>query len=346
MPETMWHTVLTEPEHFEREQTKIPEPDDGQVLIEVSHVGICGSDIAAYHGEHPHITCPITMGHEFSGTVARQGPGEQGPQPGTRVTVIPHDPCRDCHGCRAGMYNRCDELKVIGCQAPGAFAQYVVVPADMALPIPDDMPMEQAAMVEPGAVAVHAAGRADLDGGETVCVMGAGPIGNFTMQALKTAGAGTVIISDLDQSRLELAGNLGADATINVGEESIEDALGRAVGGAREIDLWVDCVGHGGGPLDTALGLARRGTDILLVGVLAADYDSNNLINVSEHELRIIGTTMYTPADYETTIELFSGGDIRTEGMVKQRYKADEVADAFAMIEAGEEDFFKVMIVR
>lgn len=344
--ETMWHTVLTEPTVFEREEVPVPSIDDTQALIEVSHVGICGSDIAAYHGEHPNVSCPIVMGHEFSGTVARQDPGGVSPEEGTRVTVIPHIPCRECRGCKEEMYNRCDDLKVIGCQAPGAFAEYVAVPADMVVALPDDLSLEQAAMVEPAAVAVHAAGRADLSGGETVVVMGAGPIGNFTMQALQAAGAGQVFVSDLDQSRLDLASGLGADGTINISDTGIEDALADCVGGHRQVDLWADCVGHGGEALDTALDLARRGTDILLVGVLASDYVSRNLINVSEHELRIVGTTMYTPDDYERTIELISDGSIRTEGLVTQRYGASEVAEAFQMIDAGDEDFFKVMIVR
>jgi L-iditol 2-dehydrogenase len=342
----MWHTVLTEPTVFERKRTDIPDTGDTEALIEVSHVGICGSDIAAYHGEHPAIECPITMGHEFSGTVARQDPHGVAPEEGRRVTVIPHRPCRDCRGCHDEMYNRCDDLKVIGCQAPGAFAEYVAVPADMVVPIPDDMSMQQAAMVEPAAVAVHAAGRADLSGGETVLVMGAGPIGIFAMQALKTAGAGEVYISDLDESRLALASELGADGTINIFETTVEAALEDLVGGHRNIDLWTDCVGHGGQALDQALDLARRGTDILLVGVLASDYESRNLINVSEHELRIIGTTMYTPEDYDRTIELVAGGSIRTGGMVTHEYGASDIAEAFTLIDEKHEDFFKIMIVR
>jgi len=334
MPERMWQTVLVEPGRFVREKVTRPEPGPGEVLIKVARVGVCGSDISAFHGRHPYISCPIVLGHEFSGEVAASG--GQGPAVGARVTVIPHLGCGACEACRRGAYNLCDSLRVIGCQAPGAHAEYIVAPAEMALPIPDNMSWEDAAMIEPAAVAFHAARRAGIGPGDRVLVAGAGPIGVFTMQCAKALGAETVAIADLDAGRLELARALGANHILNWPADEVSRLPVRP-------NIYADCVGGSGEVLDGLLAIAPRGSRILAVGVLKAGCHIPHLTDISEHELSIIGATMYVQRDYQDAITAFAEGRLRTTGMITHTFPLAEVAAAFRMIESGREPYFKVM---
>jgi len=339
MAKRMWQTVLVEPGRFVREEAARPEPGPGEVLIKVARVGVCGSDISAFHGRHPYISCPIVLGHEFSGEVIARG-GAEGPAPGTRVTVIPHLGCGECDACARGAYNLCDSLRVIGCQSPGAHAEYVLAPAEMALHIPDALSWEEAAMVEPAAVALHAARRAGIGPGDRVLVVGAGPIGIFTMQCAKALGAETVSIADLDAVRLVLARELDADETLHTLTSPLADGISRL---ASRPNVYADCVGGSGEVLDQLLAIAPRGSRILAVGVLKSDYRIPHLPDLTEHELSVIGTSMYVLRDYQDAIAAFADGRLRTKRMITHTFTLADVAAAFNMIECGQEPYFKVM---
>ncbi|MDP6380143.1 MAG: alcohol dehydrogenase catalytic domain-containing protein [Phycisphaerae bacterium] len=334
---------LPEPGKLVLEEVDIPVPREGEVLVKVSRCGVCGSDISGFHGKHPYIHCPIVLGHEFSGTVTGAGPGVTGPAAGTRVTVIPHVVCGECDACHAQKYNCCGKLKVMGAQMTGAYAEYVNVPAEMALAIPSSVSMDDAALVEPASVGYHAAGRGNVGPDDAILVMGAGPIGVFTMQACRALGAARVLIADLDGSRLDLAGRLGADGTIDLAREELAEGLDRLAGGGGKIDLFFDCVGGRGDAFDAILRTARRGSRLVIVGVLYPDYQVPHLPDIVEHELSIAGTAMYTPRDYREVIELMAAGEIRTAGIITHYYDFERIVDAFARIESGQEKFFKIM---
>jgi len=343
MSEKMWRTVLVEPGRFVREQVECPSPRAGEVLVSAVCVGVCGSDISAYHGLHPYIHCPIVLGHEFSGIVSALGPGVSKPALGTRVTVIPHLVCGRCEACRRRDFNLCSELEVIGAQADGAHADYVAVPAGMAVPMPGEMSMEQAALVEPAAVSYHGMRRAGLGREDRVVVVGAGPIGNFAMQSARALGARAVYIADFNTRRLDLAQSLGADGVIDLGTLPMARGLDDLVGDAKEIDVWVDCVGYDGTALDGIMALARRGTRVVVVGVLGREYAIAHLGDFVEHELTLYGSTMYVPQDYEDVIEHMVAGRIRIDGVVTHTYRRDRIPEAFRMIDSGVEPCFKVL---
>jgi len=279
------------------------------------------------------------LGHEFSGEVAARG-GNEGPVVGTRVTVIPHLGCGACDACRCGAYNLCGSLRVIGCQAPGAHAEYVTVPAEMALPIPDTLSWEDAAMIEPAAVGFHAVRRAGIGPGDRVLVAGAGPIGIFTMQCARALGAEHVAIADLDAGRLELARALGADETLHTLASPLAGGVSRL---ESRPNVYADCVGGTGEVLDGLLAIAPRGSRILSVGVLKAGCHIPHLPDLTEHELSVIGTSMYVRRDYEDSLAAFAEGRLRTAGMITHTFSLAEVAAAFDMIERGREPYFKVM---
>lgn len=343
MSRKMWRTVLVEPGRFLRERAALPEPGPGELLIKVNCVGVCGSDIYALHGLHPYIRCPIVLGHEFSGTVEALGPGVSAPMAGTRVTVIPHVVCGECEACSRQLYNYCEALRVLGAQADGAHADYILVPADMALPIPAAMSMQQAAMVEPIAVSYHGMRRANIGAKDRVMIVGVGPIGNFAMQSARALGARAVYVADLDSDRLRLAESLGADGAIDLSKESLTDGLDRLACGAKKIDVWSDCVGRDGAALESILALARRGSRVAILGVLGTEYNLPHLPDFVQHELTLYGNTMYVPQDYRDVIKHVASGRIRTDGMITHTYGLDEISNAFAMIESGAQKFFKIM---
>lgn len=339
----MFKATLVAPEKIVIEQADIPCPSENQILIKVERIGVCGSDPTIYFGRHPYVKYPVVMGHEFSGTVAALGKGVSSPAVGERVAVIPHLVCGECEACRNEIYNFCESLRCTGAEADGAHCEYIAMPKEMVLPIPDSMSMDDAAMVEPACVAYHAAKRGEIKPDDTVLIIGAGPIGNFCMQSCRALGAKKVYIADLDAERLDLALSLGADGVIDVSRESLDAGLERLCGGGKKIDVFFDCVGEKGRVFNDILRMARRGTRVVIVGVLQNGYDIPLLPDFVQHELRLSGTTMYTPADYREMIELMGAGKIKTQGMISHYFNLSEIVEVFEMIAKREKKFFKMM---
>ena len=330
---------------FVLEQVPLPEaPGFGEARLRIQRVGLCGSDISAYYGRHPYIHCPIVLGHEFSGVVESVGPDVEGLPPGTRCTVVPHLICGECPACHAGQYNRCRKLRVLGAQADGAFCECLKVPAMMVIPVDDSVSFEEAALIEPGAVGYHAARQGNPRSDEIAIVFGAGPIGMFTAQAVKALGAGKVLLVDRDGDRLALAKSLGVEGTINVAAEALEAGIQRLAGDADQVDVFYDCVGFGGEVLNEIIRVARRGARVVVAGVLEATYKVPLLPDFVEHELTLIGSTMYIPEDFRETMRLMAEGHVRMDGMITHRAPLSRVKEIYRMIDARNERFFKIML--
>ena len=321
-----------------------PAPGSGEVQIRVERIGICGSDISAYYGRHPYIHCPIILGHEFSGTIDKLGSNVNDLKLGDRCTIVPHIKCGVCPACIEGRYNQCGDLKVMGAQADGAFTELINVPAEMAVPVPDSVSMEQAALVEPGAVGYHAARRANPKSDEIAVIFGAGPIGMFTMQSVKALGAKTVISVDKDTNRLALARSLGVDGTIDLSQETLDAGLDRLAGGAANVDVFIDCVGFGGEALNEIIRVARRGIRVVVAGVLESTCKVPLLPDFVEHELTLIGSTMYVKQDFADVLDFMAQGKIRIDGMVTHQRRLSDVKELYKMIDARSEKFFKIVL--
>lgn len=344
MKDEMLQVTLVRPGKFEISHVPVPKPGRDEVLIEVRHVGLCGSDATIYRGLHPYAISPLIMGHEFSGYIAALGEGVTDHKVGERVAVIPHLVCGKCDMCMEEKFNFCEQLRCTGAEAHGAHREYIVMPSCMAIPIPDNMSLEDAALLEPACVAFHGSRRPGVKKGENVLVIGAGAIGNFAMQSVKALGAGRVFIADMDETRLALAEKLGADGTINVGKETLAEGLTRLCGSTREVSLFYDCVGGKGQTINDIISIARRGSRIGVIGVLQNGYDIPLLPDFVQHELSMFGTTMYTPEDYRLMIELISSGKIRTEGVISHRFPLEKIPEVFThFIDERAEPFFKIM---
>jgi L-iditol 2-dehydrogenase len=304
-----------------------PAPGADEVLIAVARVGICGSDLHAYHGRHPFIQLPVVPGHEFAGTVAEVGPDVRGFVPGQRVTVEPSLVCGTCINCRQGRYNICERLQVIGCQTSGALAEYLAVPAAKVLLLPDSLTWDQGALLEPLAVAVHAVRVARFQPGADVLILGGGTIGLMVLQAAKAFGAGQVMISDLIQRRLDLALQLGAERAVSPTQTDLAQVLEETFGPPRA-DVIFECVGVAATARE-AVRAARKGTRIVLAGVFEEEVPLS-LGLVQDRELELVGTLMYAGDDFATAIRLVGSGQVEVEPLITHRFPLSRAAEAFA----------------
>jgi L-iditol 2-dehydrogenase len=253
--------VLQRPGVVTIEERADPEPGPDEVLVRVAAVGICGSDVHYYrHGRIGRyvVEQPLVLGHESSGTIAALGAGVPTARLGERVAVEPGVPCRRCDWCKRGRYNLCPLVVFLGTPpVDGALVEYLSVPADFAHPVPDTMTFDDAALVEPTAVAVHAARVGRTAAGEHVAVFGAGPIGLLLTQVVRAFGAASVVVVDPEPLRRELAGEFGAD-----------DAIAPDDVNAREgtADIAFDASGDPGA-IAATVGVARRGGRAVWVGL-------------------------------------------------------------------------------
>ncbi len=336
----MKQVELHAPEDVRLEEVPCPSPGPDELLVAVASVGICGSDLHAYHGKHPFIQLPVVPGHEFAGTVVEVGPNVDEYTLGQRVTVEPSMVCGVCYNCTHGRYNICERLQVIGCQTTGAMAEFLTVPASKALLLPEEVTWDQAAMAEPLAVGVHAIRVANLERGAKVLVLGAGTIGLMTLQAAKAGGAGPVMITDVLQDRLDLAQELGADEVVNPETTNLALALEEAFGPQRA-DVIVECVGVAATARE-AIRVARKGTRIVLAGVFEEEVPMN-LGLVQDRELELVGTLMYVRDDFSAALELLRDGKAKAEPLITHRFPLSQAAEAFATAD-GREGALKVLI--
>lgn len=342
MEKTMLQQVMTAPYEIEFREVPVPEPGEGQILVRIHKIGICGSDIHVYHGKHPFTSYPVTQGHEVSGEVAAVGEKVENFAVGQRVTIEPQVVCGKCHPCRHGKYNLCEELKVMGFQTTGTASSYFAVDQERVTPLPEEMGYEEGAMIEPLAVAVHAVRRFGDVAGKCVAVLGAGPIGNLVAQTAKGLGAAKVMITDVSDYRLELAsGKCGVDAAVNTKRKNFGEALVETFG-PDKADVIYDCAANDV-TMGQAIKYARKGSTIILVGVYAG-MANVDLAVLNDHELDLNTTMMYRHEDYVKALELVSKGLVKLEPLMSKVFPFRKYLEAYQYIDANRETTMKVLI--
>ena len=337
----MKQAVMTSPGKIEFHEVPVPALAQGQVLVRMKRIGVCGSDIHVFHGKHPLTPYPVVQGHEVSGVIEKVGPGVSGFAPGEPVTFQPQVTCGTCYPCTHGDYHICDHLKVMGFQTTGAASELFAVDAKKVLRLPPGMSLEHGAMMEPLAVGVHALKRGGGSKGRKVLVLGAGPIGNLVAQAARGLGATDVLITDLSDYRLELAARCGISGGVNPAKADLSESVRRRFGEGKA-DLILECVGAQK-TMEQAVAVARKGTDIIVVGVFG-DKPVVDMGTVQDRELRLIGTLMYQEPDWKDAIALVEGGKVNLEPLVTDRYPFDRYLEAYKYIDANREKAMKVMI--
>ena len=338
----MKQAVMTEPGRIEYREVDKPTLQDNEVVIQTRRIGVCGSDIHVFHGLHPYTSYPVVQGHEVSGIVAEVGSQVEGLAPGDKVTFTPQVTCGKCYPCTHGMYHICESLKVMGFQTGGAAQEYVAIDADKVLKVPENVTLDQAAMVEPVSVAVRALSRAGEDlQGKNVLVLGAGTIGNLVAQVARAYGAKAVMITDISDYKLDKAKECGIDFAVNPDKEDLSEAILRDFGPDRA-DLILECVGVQE-TVTQAIENARKGTTIVVVGVFSEKLEVD-LGLVQDRELSLVGTLMYQKQDYQRAIELVASGKLSLDAMITHRFPFEHYLDAYQTIEEAKDNIMKVMI--
>ena len=337
----MIQSVMVKPAIIEFHEVEIPTPGDDQVLIQVKRIGVCGSDIHVYHGLHPYTSYPIVQGHEVSGLVASFGKNVKGFKSGDVVTFAPQVTCGKCYSCTHANYHICDSLKVMGFQTNGAGQEYFPVDASMTFKLPPQVSIDEAAMIEPLSVAVHAVGRAGDLRGKKVVVFGAGTIGSLTAQVARAMGAAAVMVTDVNDYKIQKARECGIDFAVNTLTVPFDRALSRCFG-PDKADLMLECVGSEM-CITQGIANARKGTTIVVVGVFGKK-PAVDLGLVQDRELNLVGSLMYQNKDYEKAIELAAASKLALDKMITKRVAFKDYLEAYHYIEASQGNYLKVMV--
>lgn len=304
-----------------------PVPGPGEVVLRVEACGVCGSDLHATDAGVFLQEAGTVLGHEFAGQVVSSA--DPGIAAGARVTVVPVNPCGDCRDCREGYTMLCAQNRITGLAGqavPGAYAQFVKVPARHVVPLPDGVSYEEGAMVEPLAVGLHAVDKAGIRVGDRVLVIGAGPIGLSVTSFARIAGAGAVVVSERAPARLKAAAEFGATAVIDAGATAdLAAAFAEAAGGPP--DVIFDCVGVPG-MIQTCIGLSRARGTIVVVGVCMKE-DAQIPLTAILKELKIQYILGYQEQDFARVLAFLQAGRVRPAPMVTDRVNLDQLPAAF-----------------
>jgi L-iditol 2-dehydrogenase len=337
--------LLTEYRKLDLATVDRPAVGPNDVLVAVKACGICGSDVHGYDGSSGRRIPPIIMGHEASGVVAEVGANVERFNVGDRVTFDSTIFCGECDACRSGYVNLCGARRVLGVSCgdyrqPGAFADYVLVPQQIVYRLPEGLPFEHAALVEPASVALHGVNRLRIAAGNRAVVVGGGMIGQLVLQALRLAGCEAVIVVDLDDSRLRLAAELGAAETINPRHTDPITRILEITDG-HGADVSMEVVGNGAA-LATAIGCVRRGGQVGLVGNVTPEVPLP-LQTVVTRELTLFGSCA-SAGEYSRAVELLGSGAILVGPLVSAVAPLADGPQWFERLYAREPGLMKVVL--
>lgn len=325
----------------------MPMPDiaPDEVLVQVKACGICGSDVHGLDGSTGRRIPPIIMGHEASGIISALGDHVKGWQTGDRVTFDSTIYKLDDWYTRKGLYNLSDGRMVLGVspgenRRHGAFAEYVAVPQHILYKLPDKVTFNQAAMVEPVAVAFHAVELTPIELNDTAVVVGAGMIGLFIIQALKLKGCGKVIAIDIEQDRLDLAKELGADVILQANQPDIPAHV-KTLSNGRGADIAFEAVGIET-TIHTAINCGRRGATVTLVGNLSPNINLP-LQAVVTQQLRLQGSCAIA-GEYPAVLDMIENGRINVDKILSATAPLSEGAEWFKRIYDKEPGLIKVVL--
>ena len=319
--------VYLGPGHLEIRDVPIPPVGENEVLIKVAYCGICGTDVHIYHGDGgaANVNPPLIIGHEFSGIVEKVGRNVTKLKIGDKVSVNPNDMCGECYFCHNGMEHFCEHFTGIGTTVNGGFAEYCVA-SERTVYKTETLDMLQASMVEPLSCCVHGIDLCGIKPGDTVLIMGTGPIGLIMLQLAKLAGAGMVIATARSEKKSELAKSMGADRVINVSTEDLEAEIAAL---CRNLNCVIECVGNPG-TIEQAISVAGKGATVMLFGLTGPDAKIEIKPDmIFKKELRIT-SSFINPYTYSRSINLLNTAKIDVTSMIKNIIPLEKLEDALS----------------
>lgn len=315
--------VLDSPRSISIRPLTVPVLQPDQVLVRVSAVGVCGSDVHYYeHGRiGPYVVeSPLVLGHELSGRIESVGEDVDPDRVGQRVAIEPQRPCRVCLECKSGRYNLCPDMEFFATPPiDGAFSEFIAIQSDFAFDIPDSVSDEAAALIEPLSVGIWACKRAEVSLGSRVLVAGAGPIGVIVAQAARAFGATEVIVTDIDASRREFALSHGASRVIDPAAESVE---------GLDVDAFIDATGAAPA-VRSGIKAVRPAGRVILVG-LGNDDVELPVSFIQNREIWVSGVFRYANT-WPLAIELVASGRVDLDALVTARFGLAEAERALTI---------------
>jgi 2-desacetyl-2-hydroxyethyl bacteriochlorophyllide A dehydrogenase len=320
----------------------VPMPENAgehEVIIKVKMAGICGSDMHIYHGTSPVATYPRVIGHEIAGEVIRVGNKVSKVIPGDHVVVDPVISCGECYPCSIGRTNVCSSLKVRGVHVDGGYQEYMVLPEKSIYRISSELSWEEAVLIEPFTISAQIASRASITARDTVFIMGAGPAGLTSVQVVKKLGA-KCIISDLVESRLELAKQMGADVTINASKQDVHSVIMSEANGLG-ITVVIDAVCNTKS-FEQAVELSSNAGRIILLGF--SDKPSQVAqLNITAKELDVKGSRLHANK-FPEVIAWFENKELNPTKIISKIYNFTEIHEAIKQIEDNPIENIKVLL--
>lgn len=332
MPETMQGVVFRGEGQWAIEELPRPSPgSDDEVLLKVDRACICGTDIHILAVPPGHPATPgSVLGHEYAATVVEAGPKASHVKPGDRVVIDPNLTCGLCRYCRMGLTNSCENMTTLGIFRDGGMAQFNVAPAKALHKIDRDVPPDHASLAEPLSCVLHAFEQSALELGQSVAVLGAGPIGLLFLLLFKAAGAGKVFVTDPVEFRRRTAGDCGADAVFDPAHDDVEAEVKAATHiGA---DIVVDAAGT---LLPEALDLVRRGGRVVLFGMDLHAERSVNQYWITRNQVAVVGSFIQRTA-FPKVVRILESGILPLDGLITHRLRLGEVARGFDAMRSGE----------
>lgn len=325
----------------------VPEPDYGfdDLFVRVKACAICGSDVQGIDGSTGRRKPPIIMGHEAAGVVEAVGKGVKGFKVGDRITFDSTIFCGECFFCRKGQINLCDNRRVLGVSCDeyhqnGAFAEYVTIPYRIAHHVPDGVSFEQAAMVEPVSIALHAVSLCPISPNDTALVVGTGMIGLFIIQILRIIGCGQIIAVDIDPNKFELARKLGATSCLESDRDDLLERIFHLTNG-RGADVGFEVVGITP-TVQTAVQGVRKGGSLVLVGNLKPQVDLP-LQSVVTRQLSVYGSCA-SSGEYPTCLDLIESGKVNVNALISASAPLKDGASWFERLYNKEPGLMKVIL--
>jgi 2-desacetyl-2-hydroxyethyl bacteriochlorophyllide A dehydrogenase len=295
---------------------ELPEPSlvEGEAIIRIKRIGICGTDLHAFKGNQPFFSYPRVLGHELAGIIEQVGANEQGLSAGDQVSIIPYMHCRQCVACRIGKTNCCTSMKVLGVHIDGGMRELISVPTTHIIPT-NGLTLDQSAVIEPLSIGAHAVRRSGLMNGETILVIGGGPIGLGVMAFAKYAG-GNVIAMDINEERLAITRSWAkVDHTVNALQEP-KEKLAELTNGDFPT-LIFDATGNERSMTD-AFGLVAHGGTLVYVGLVKANLTFHDP-EFHKREMTLMGSRNATKEDFDQVYEAVKSGGINVDSYITHR---------------------------
>ena len=331
--------VIDKPYEVEIRDVPMPTVGEGEALLRVLYVGICGADVASYTGNQPFTTYPRIPGHEFSAEIIEIPENDKGLKKGDVVTCNPYFNCGKCYSCERGHVNCCTDNQTMGVQRDGAFCEYISMPVERIYP-GMGLTAQELALIEPFSISRHAISRAAIRPTDSVLIVGAGPIGLFALLAAKQF-AGKIAVADVLNNRLDLAMSYGADGVVNTATEDIAKFTEEFTDG-RGFDVCIEACGRPETFL-MCIDEAAYAANIILIGNGKRETTFLHSI-ILKKELNIFGSRNAMKQDFLDNIELAASGKVDVMKMVSGVYEMEKAADAFDALAHNRGDLAKLLI--